>query len=72
MYLIATMTIALIQPTAEPLEASVDSDHLHRSAPPGSLQMAFCSLQCVAAHVPLALFSRKGVFIIHLDVKNLL
>lgn len=40
-YLIAMIGVPLSKPTEEPLQPSVDSDHLHRSAPPGSLEMAF-------------------------------
>lgn len=38
---LSLITVALSKPTEELLQPSVDSDHLHRSAPPGSLQMAF-------------------------------
>lgn len=38
---LSLITVALSKPTEEPLQPSVDSDHLHRSAPLGSLEMAF-------------------------------
>lgn len=38
---LSLITVALSKHTEEPLQPSVDSDHLHRSGPLGSLEMAF-------------------------------
>lgn len=38
---LSLITVALSKLTEEPLQPSVDSDHLHRPALPGSLEMAF-------------------------------
>lgn len=59
MTLVATVTVALSQPTEEPLQASVDSDLLRGSTQPSSLEVAFCSSCCVTSHVPLALFTEE-------------
>lgn len=73
---LSLITVPLSKLTEEPLQPSVDSDHLRRSAPPGSLEMAFVlgrrCLSCAFGIVQREREKKKRILLIQRTVKNLL